>query len=270
MQAEMPITAGMETKVPDSGAARAIITGGATSVGLATARKFHAAGRPVTICDLDPAALERARADLPGVEAIRLDVTDPQAVEAAFAAILTHGPVGVLVNAVGLGGPRAPLEEVSYADWRRTLDGSVGAAFYCAKQLIPAFKAQGAGVVINFSSSSTKTGLPNRTPYIVAKAGVEALTRNLARELGPFGIRVNAILPGAIDNDRLNALIAAGAAERDMAPEAFERHLLRFISMRSKISVEELADAVLYFASDSARHVTGQLLSVDGYAEWEE
>lgn len=249
---------------------RVIVTGGASSVGLAIARKFDAAGWPVTVFDLDPSALDQARAALPGVEAIALDATDPVAVEAAFGALLRRGPAEVLVNVVGLAGPRAPIEEVSIADWQKTLDGSAGSAFFCAKQVIPGMKARGAGLIVNFSSSSTKTGLPNRTPYIVAKAAVEALTRNLARELGPFGVRVNAILPGAIDNDRLRALIEAGAAERGVPPADFERHLLRFISMRAKVSVDELADAVMYLASDGARHVTGQLLSVDGYAEWEE
>ena len=120
-----------------SQAARAIITGGATSVGLETARKFHAAGRAVTVCDMDEDALARVESELPEIQAVQLDVTDPVAVERQFRLILAAGPVGILVNAVGLSGPRAPLEEVGYADWRSTRDGSVGAAFFCAKQVIP-------------------------------------------------------------------------------------------------------------------------------------
>ena len=247
-----------------------VITGGATSVGLATARRFLGDGRRVHVCDVDEAALAAARAALPGLVAHRLDVTDPFAVEQGFAAILDAGPVDVLANVVGLGGPRCPIEAVSYADWARTLDGSVGAAFFTIKQLAPHFKARGQGCIVNFSSSSTKTGLPNRTPYVVAKAAVEALTRNLARELGPYGVRVNAILPGAIDNPRLDALIQSGAADRGIALAEFERHLLRFISMRARISVAELAEVVHFLASDAARHITGQLLAVDGNAEWEE
>lgn len=247
-----------------------VVTGGATSVGLATARHFRGLGRVVHLCDIDGDALAALDPSDFGGLAARVDVTDPGAVEGFLTGVLDHGPVDVLVNTVGIGGPRGAIESLSLEAFEATLAGSIRSSFLTIRGLVPQFKARGHGVIVNFSSSSTRTGLPNRTPYVVAKAGVEAMTRNLARELGPHGIRINALLPGAIDNPRLARLIADGARERDTTPEAFERHLLRFISMRAKVGADEIAATVAFLASAAAAHITGQLIGIDGNAEWEE
>lgn len=257
---------GDEKQAEDAGLV--VVTGGATSVGRATALAFAEAGRRVFVADRSDEAI--AALTHPAIAARCVDVMDEGAVASFFAEVRGSGPVEVLVNTVGLGGPRGLAEDLGYQDFMETIAGSAGAAFLCCREVIPQMKARGRGAIINFSSSSTRTGLPGRTAYIAAKGALEAMTRNLARELGPFGVRINAILPGAIDNPRLDALIRAGAAERGESPEAFERHLLRFISMRTRIAVEDLAATVLFLASPGARHITGQLLGVDGNAEWEE
>lgn len=259
----------MEPRIAGEGpAGLVVVTGGATSVGLATALAFAGAGRQVFVADRSEEAI--AALAHPAITARCLDVTDEAEVARFFGEVRVSGPVEVLVNTVGLGGPRGLAEDLRYEEFMRTIAGSVGATFLCCREVIPQMKARGRGAIINFSSSSTRTGLPGRTAYVAAKGALEAMTRNLARELGPFGVRINAILPGAIDNPRLDALIRAGAAERGESPEAFERHLLRFISMRTRIAVDDLAATVLFLASPAARHITGQLLGVDGNAEWEE
>ena len=111
--------------------------------------------------------------------------------------------------------------------------------------------------------------MPFRTPYNASKAGVEGLTRTLARELGPSGIRVNAILPGAIDNQRFTNVITRIAEQSGRSVAEVEAEQLQFISMRSKIQPAEIADMVLFLCSDAARHVSGQLIGVDGNLEWE-
>lgn len=257
---------GDEKQAEDAGPV--VVTGGATSVGRATALAFAEGGRRVFVADRSEEAI--AALSHPAITARCVDVMDEGAVASFFAEVRGCGPVEVLVNTVGLGGPRGLAEDLGYQDFMETIAGSAGATFLCCREVIPQMKARGRGAIINFSSSSTRTGLPGRTAYIAAKGALEAMTRNLARELGPFGVRINAILPGAIDNPRLDALIRAGAAERGENPEAFERHLLRFISMRTRIAVEDLAATVLFLASPAARHITGQLLGVDGNAEWEE
>jgi NAD(P)-dependent dehydrogenase (short-subunit alcohol dehydrogenase family) len=142
--------------------------------------------------------------------------------------------------------------------------------FYCIKRALPPMKAQGSGCIINISSASTRVGMPLRTPYIATKWAVEGLTQNLARELGPDNIRCNAILPGIIDNPRGRRLVEKLAEERGQSFEETEQRYIGFVSMRSWIQPEEVADMAAYLASDAARHVTGQAIGVCGNLEWEE
>jgi NAD(P)-dependent dehydrogenase (short-subunit alcohol dehydrogenase family) len=249
---------------------RVVITGGASSVGLALARRFVADGHEVWICDVDQAAVEGLSRSDPGLHAGVVDLLDPYQVEGFFARITAEaGGVDILVNTVGLGGPRAAIEDVTYDEWERTIRGSAGAAFFCIKQVVPHMKRQRFGVIVNFSSCSAQTVLPLRAPYVVAKGAVEALTLSLARELGPYNVRINAIRPGAIDNPRLTEIFARAAESEGVTAEAYEREALKFVSMRSKIGIDELVAAVLYLTSDQAPHVTGQILAVDGNVEWE-
>jgi len=126
------------------------------------------------------------------------------------------------------------------------------------------------GSIINFSSASTITGLPNRAAYVVSKYAVEGLTKNTARELGPYNVRCNAILPGAIDNKRLAMVLERVARKKGISPEEFETEMLRYNSMRTKIAPEELANAVFLLASKKAPHITGVMFEVSGGHEWEE
>src|SRR5690606_11275396 len=109
------------------------------------------------------------------------------------------------------------------------------------KQVVPDMKKRRHGVIINYSSASTRTGLPHRTPYVVSKYGVEGLTYNAARELGPYNIRCNALLPGPINNARMATVIERSARDKGMAPQVLKEHLLRYISMRTMIEPVELA-----------------------------
>jgi NAD(P)-dependent dehydrogenase (short-subunit alcohol dehydrogenase family) len=159
---------------------------------------------------------------------------------------------------------------VSPEDWAQTLTGSVGAAFFCTRAVIPQMKARQSGVIVNISTSSVKTGLPNRTPYVVAKAALEAFSTNCARELGRFNIRVNAIRPGALDNERMRKIIAGHATEKGCTLKAAETDFLRYFSMRALTGLDEVAEMAFFLASTAARHITGQCIGVDGNAEWEE
>jgi NAD(P)-dependent dehydrogenase (short-subunit alcohol dehydrogenase family) len=245
-----------------------VVMGGASSVGLAIAEAFLAAGDRVSVADVNAAAIDLL-AGRPTLQAAPVDATDPEAVDTFLATVLAAGPIEVLVNCVGLPGPRAPIEAVGTQEWLQTLAGSVGAAFYAIRRVVPGMKRLGRGAIVNFSSASTRTGLPLRTPYVTAKWAVEGMTRNLARELGPHGVRVNAILPGAIDNARMRGLLAHGAEVAGKPVDTYKTELLSYISTRSMVTVDELAAMCVYLASDVARNVTGQLIGVDGNAEWE-
>jgi len=249
--------------------ASTLITAGAGGAGLAIAHAFRAAGARVAVCDIDEAGI--ARADAAGLFAVRADVSRETEVAALFDAIEAHqGAVSILVNNVGISGPTAAVEDVSLADWEATMAANLTGHFLCIRRAVPAMKTAGGGAIVNISSGSAKVGLPLRAPYVVSKAAVLSLTTTLARELGPAGIRVNAILPGAIRGERIGRIIRTKAAALGIAADEYERSLLRYISMRTMVEPEEIAAMAIFLASDAGRHVSGQTIGVDGNTEWEE
>ncbi len=248
-----------------------LITGAGDSVGRVTAEKFLAAGAHVHICDVREDAVETTLAANPGMGGSVCNVGSKEEVDALFDdAFAAMGRVDVLVNCVGIAGPHALLEDITDDDWQTSMQVNLTGMFYTMKRAIPGMKERRFGAIVNFSSASTLTCLPSRSAYIVSKYAVEGLTKNAARELGPYNVRCNAILPGAINNDRMNMILERCAKERGITVDEFEEEALRYISMRTKIEPVELADAVYFLATDTAPHITGLLMEVSGGAEWEE
>ena len=250
---------------------RVVVTAGASGIGLAIAQKFLSEGADVFICDIAAPALEAALAENPKFQGMLANVGDPSSVEVFFKkALATLGGIDVLVNNAGIGGPRANVEDIDYQDWDDCIRINLSGMFYCVKQVIPVMKAQGAGCIINISTSSAKTGLPNRLPYVASKVGVLGLSHNLARELGASNIRVNTILPGLMDNPRGRGLVAGYANEQGLSIDEAEAEFLKYISLKSWIKPSEIADTAFFLASPQARHITGQEMAVDGNCEWEQ
>ncbi len=210
------------------------------------------------------------RGDNPSIHTFIADVSDPQQVdEFVTAAIDSLGGVDVLVNNAGIGGPRAALEDIAIDDWDRTIAVNLNGAFYCMRAVIPHLKRQQSGSIVNISTTSARTGLPNRSPYVASKVGLQGLTYTAARELGPYNVRCNAILPGYINNERGNLLIQKHADETGKSPEQARHDFMRFISMRTMIEMSEIGDMAVFLASDAARHVSGQQIGVCGNLEYE-
>ncbi len=252
---------------------RVIVTGAGRSIGRAIAERFHRAGAAVHMCCATEASRAETLAANPGMTGMVADVGDAAAVEAFMTQGLEAlGGLDVLVNNAGISGPVAPPEEVALADWDRTMQVNVNGMFYCTRLAVPALKANGAagGSIINISTASTRTGMMRRTAYITSKAAVDGMTQNLARELGPDNIRCNAILPGIIDNPRGRRLVERLAAERGQTFEEAERDYFSYVSLRSWIDVDEVADTAYFLASDGARRITGQCIGVCGGLEWEQ
>lgn len=175
---------------------RVLVTGAGDSVGRAIAERFLQKGAKVHICDVRGDAVAATLAANPGMSGSVTDVGVRAEVDALFADVRAKvGDLTVLVNVVGMAGPRAPIEDVDEDEWDKTIAVNLSGMFYTMKRAVPMLKANGGGSIVNFSTCSTRTGIPFRAPYIASKAGVEGLTKNSARELGPSGIRVNAILP---------------------------------------------------------------------------
>lgn len=249
---------------------KVLVTGGGDSVGRVIAERFSAQGAEVHICDVRESALKATLAANPAISGTVADVGRAEDVERLFLEAKSRmGAVTALFNNVGIGGPTKPLEEVSDEEWSASLDVNVTGAFRLMRAVVPGMKAEGGGVIVNVSTGSTRTRLPMRTPYVVSKFALEGLTLNAARELGPYNIRCNAILPGMINNERMRSIIAKRAEADGVSPAQVEESYLRFISLRAKTEPSDIAEMAWFLASDGALRVTGELISVSGNVEWE-
>jgi NAD(P)-dependent dehydrogenase (short-subunit alcohol dehydrogenase family) len=247
---------------------RALVTAGADGIGRRLVESFIAAGARVHICDVDESKLAAARGALPGLGGTLADVADPGAVDRLFGEALgSLGGLDILVNNAGIAGPTAPAEEIAPEDWRRTMAVDLDGAFHCARRAIPLLKAAGGGSIVNIASTAGLFGFANRSPYAAAKWGVIGLTKTLAMELGPFGIRVNAICPGSVDGPRMDQVIAADAASRGLDPADVREAYAAQNSMHTFVDGQDIANMALFICSDAGVKISGQALCVDGHTE---
>jgi NAD(P)-dependent dehydrogenase (short-subunit alcohol dehydrogenase family) len=248
---------------------RAVLTAGGAGIGRVTLQTFVDAGARVVTCDVDQAALDRLRGDLPTVPAIPVDVADDAAVDRLFELALEQlGGLDILINNAGIAGPTAPIEEVAPTDWRRTLEVNLTGQYLCARRAVPHIRAAGGGSIVNLSSAAGRFGFALRSPYCASKWAVVGLTKALAIELGPDQIRVNAICPGAVEGERINRVIAAKAEARGVSFEAMRQQYVETASMKRLISAQDIANMILYLCSDAGRLVSGQAIGVDGNIEY--
>jgi NAD(P)-dependent dehydrogenase (short-subunit alcohol dehydrogenase family) len=247
-----------------------VVTGAGGGLGRVTAERFARAGDRVYSCDISRSAVEElATSELTALAQV-VDVSDRRQVDDFFDAIATiTSRVDVLINNVGIAGPAAPVEDVTPEQWTATLDTNLNAAFWAVRRVLPGMKAARAGVILCVSTFSVRTLPEWRAPYIVAKAALESLSLMISREAGPYNVRSNVVRPGAMDNDRLVRVIARAAQRTGRTPDDVEKELLSYVSMRSKVSMDEVADVLFFLASDTAAHITSQIIAVDGGVQWE-
>lgn len=244
---------------------RVLVTAGAAGIGRSIAMAFDAAGASVYICDVDTAAMQELREDAPRIASSKADVSSPAEVSALFADALQHlGGLDVLVNNAGITGPTVPIEHLSIGDWDRTIAVDLSGMFYCTRLAVPHLKAAGGGSIVNLSSIAGRLGYPLRSHYSAAKWGVIGFTKSLAVELGPSNIRVNAILPGVVEGERVERVVAARAVARGVTFEQAMSQFVAPISLRHMVSPDEIADMAVFLSSQSGRSISGQALSVCG------
>ena len=238
----------------------AIVTGGASArgLGLATARLFAEHGARIVIADLDAAAAQDAAAGLPGADHIglRCDVTRRDECEAVAKAVLdAAGRVDVLVNNAGITQPLRVME-IEPENYDAVTDVSLRGTLYMSQAVIPAMRRQGSGAIVNLSSVSAQRGggIFGGPHYSAAKAGVLGLTKAMARELAPDGVRVNAICPGFIATD-----ITAGKLT-----DAMRAQVLAGIPMGHAGEASDVAGCALFLASDLSAYCTGTEVDVNG------
>ena len=247
---------------------RVVVTAGAAGVGRAIAAAFLSEGARVWICENHPETLADTRRAHPVLGVSQADVADEGAVDAMFEALeQAFGGLNFLINNAGIAGPTGPVETLDPADWRRCIAVNLDGAFLCARRAVPLLKAAGGGAIINISSTAGLMGYPLRTPYASAKWAVIGLTRSLAIELGPYGIRVNAICPGSVEGARMARVMRAEAAARGVNEEEVRQAYVRTTSMRSFIPPDHIAAMALFLCSDLGASVSGQAIAVDGNTE---
>ena len=250
---------------------RVLVTAAGSGVGQVIASRFHEWGAQVAACDVDGEGIRALVGRCDGIMGLEGDAADEAASGWMAADAINHlRGIDVLVNNLGIAGPTSPVELVTLSDWNELLRVNLTSHFLFARAVVPAMKAQGAGLIVNISSASARVGLPLRLPYVVSKGALLSMTTNLARELGPFGIRANAILPGAVKGDRVERVIAAKAEALGVDPADYRRSLLRHVSMRTMVEPDDIAGTIRFLASPEGCRITGQHLSVDGNLEWEE
>ncbi|MGR3760212.1 SDR family oxidoreductase [Roseobacteraceae bacterium NS-SX3] len=244
--------------------ARVLITAGASGIGRAMGEGFAAAGHEVWATDVDPAAL----GSLPeGWHARRANAADEAGMRAVFEEIGTAGGLDVLCANAGVAGPTAKVEDIALPDWQACVSVNLEGAFLAAKYAAPLMKAAGRGAMVFTSSTAGIYGYPNRAPYAAAKWAVIGLMKTLAMELGPHGVRANAICPGAVEGPRMEGVLAREAAVKGMTRDAVYQGYAAGTSMRSWVTAEDIANMAVFLASDAARLVSGQVIAVDGHTE---
>src|SRR3954469_8010539 len=193
-------------------AQRVLVTAGASGIGKEIAQAFMASGAKVCVCDIDEAALRKAAQDLPGLVTKVCDVSKRQDIERMVAdAVASLGGLDLLVNNAGISGPTAPVAEMDPDAWEKVMQVDLTGTFNVTRLAIPHLKESSAGVIINMSSVAGRFGYANRSPYSTAKWGLIGFTKTLSIELGAYGIRANAILPGAVDGPRIQRVFEGRA-----------------------------------------------------------
>jgi NAD(P)-dependent dehydrogenase (short-subunit alcohol dehydrogenase family) len=241
----------------------AIVTGGASGIGLGISQRLARDGAKVAICDInaESAEAEAAKLTAEGATAIgvKVDVADRADVERAVDEVRAQlGPVTILVNNAGVEGFK-PFLDISVETWNRLLSINLTGTFHFCQVALPDMIAAGWGRIVNISSSSTHSGQPLMSHYVTSKSGVIGLTKCLALEFGPQGVTVNTIPPGFIDTPMLRASDAKGR----LGPGGAEAAAAR-TPVRRAGTPDDIAAATAFLVSDEAGYITGQIIGVNG------
>ena len=245
-----------------------LISGGASGIGRRTAERFLAQGDAVHICDVSRELVDDFLAANPGATGTVADIGTRDDVGCVFADFeKRHDHLDVLVNNAGIAGPSAPVDEHDEDGWDKCIRVNLSGTFYMTRRAVPLLRQSAGGAIINISSTAALHGYPLRSAYAASKWAMMGLMKTWAMELGPEGIRVNAVCPTSVEGDRIDAVIRRDAEQRGLPFEQVREVYLRQTSMRTFVTPDDVADTILFLASDAASKISGQSISVDGHTE---
>jgi NAD(P)-dependent dehydrogenase (short-subunit alcohol dehydrogenase family) len=250
----------------------AVITGAAKGMGGAISTALADEGAHLVLAGRETAPLEAQAQALGGRHrpgryvTVPTDVVDARAVEAlARRALEEFGRIDILVNAAGTIGPiETPLHKIAPEDWDRVLGVNVKGVFLCCRAVVPAMIERRYGKIINIAGTSGLRGYRFRAAYSSSKWAVRGLTRTLALEVGPYGVNVNAICPGVVLGDRMTTIIQEKARVRGWTPTQVYDEYIEEMALRRFTKDEDVANAVVFLASEESRQITGHEMIVDG------
>jgi NAD(P)-dependent dehydrogenase (short-subunit alcohol dehydrogenase family) len=244
---------------------RVLVTAGAGGIGLEIAHSFVNEGAKVHICDVDQKALDVVATSDPKLTRSVADVADRAQVAKLFDdALKALGGLDVLVNNAGIAGPTGCVEEIAPDDWDRCIAIDITGQFNCTRLAVPHLRKSKNASIVNLSSAAGRLGFPLRTPYSAAKWAVVGFTKSLAAELGPDGIRVNAIQPGIVEGERIRRVFENKAKARGISFEAMKEEALSVVSMRTTVTPQQIADQIVFLCSERGRTISGQAISICG------
>ena len=245
----------------------ALVTGAGRGIGRRIAGRLAAEGAHVVLSGRSSDALAATREEIEAAGGrafvVEADVRDETAMaELVRVATERAGPIDVLVANSGVAGPTAELWNLTLADWQETLAVNLTGVFLACRAVAPGMLARGSGSIVVIGSGTGKNPLPGRTPYAASKAGLIGLVRSLAWELGPHGVRVNLVSPGATEGPRLDAVIEGQARAGGRSVEEVRAAFVSGSALGALTSTEDVAAAVAFLVSDGARAITGEDLNV--------
>lgn len=247
---------------------RVVITAGGAGIGRALALAFHNAGARVAVCDIDIIAIAELAEMQPEIIGCVANVTKPIEMAAFFATVdNAFGGVDIAIANAGTAGPAGPIEDLNLGDWQACLSANLDGAFLLCSWAARHMKVQKSGSMILTSSTAGLFGYPMRSPYATAKWGVIGLMKTLASELGPYGVRVNAICPGAVKGERMERVLAKEAAATGKDVEEVRDVYVKGVSMKTWVNTDDIADAALFLSSPAASKISGLAMPVDGHTE---
>jgi NAD(P)-dependent dehydrogenase (short-subunit alcohol dehydrogenase family) len=243
---------------------RVLITAGAAGIGREFARAFATNGAKVFVCDIDDEALSAIGKEIPGLTAQRCDMASRAEIARMVpAAVEALGRLDVLINNAGIAGLTLPVEQYPPDDWDKVVAVNLTAMFDTTRLAIPHLKKSKAGVIVNMSSIAGRFGFANRSPYAATKWAVIGFTKTLAMELGEWGIRANAIAPGAVEGDRIVRVFRGRAQISRRSFDDIKAEAMAAQSIQAMVDPKDIAQLAVFLASDAAKAISGQVIPID-------